>query len=350
MKKTCISAIVMLLVALTSCTDKGGYESSVQFGWDDFAEVHSLKGKSLEFDSLIMKPRDLQVFDSVLVVIDYSEEQLFHLFNLKTKKKIGSRVVAGNGPNDMLRPKFVKGCSDMLSAYDLASSRIVWFDIPTFMNVPSPSVAKAVHSDKPFFVNVVKFGSQLLSSAYESDNYQLRTFDKDGKCTGELVPYPVSHINYSPAEQRDAYYMDFVGHGKNGIAAFYCMTDLFEIHDASGRLKKRMHGPDCFYPIFKEVRNGDVVTSSPDEEATRDAYFSPCAVGDKLFVLYDGDFLNNPNNDGSCSSLFVFSWDGTPEIRYTLDDPITSFCVDVKNRKVYGISKTPEYHIVEYSY
>ena len=144
--------------------------------------------------------------------------------------------------------------------------------------------------------------------------------------------------------------MNFISDGKNRIAVFYSMTDLFEVYDNTGHLLTRMHGPDCFFPIFKEVHDGDVVTSAPDEDLTRDAYFSPRSVGDKLFVLYDGDFLNDPNNDGSCSTLFVFSWDGKLEMQYQLDDPIYSFNVDAKNRKIYGISKTPEYHIVEYSY
>ena len=350
MKNYHLLLVVLLSVLFFSCVDKGGYEKAVRFSRDDFKEIRTLKGKTMEFDTPILRPRDLQILDSVLVVIDYNEDRLFHLFDLNTMKKMGSRVVSGGGPNDMLRPKFVKGDSDMLCAYDLASSRIVWFDIPNFIEKEAPIVSKSINTENPLFVDAVKHGDKLLSSAYESDEFLLRSFDVNGKSTGEMVPYPVSHISYTPDEQRDAYYMNFISDGKERIAVFYSMTDLFEVYDNAGRLLTRMHGPDCFFPVFKEVHDGDVVTSVPDNDLTRDAYFSPRSVGDKLFVLYDGDFLNAPNNDGSCSTLFVFSWDGDLEMQYQLDDPIVSFCVDAVNKKIYGISKTPEYHIVEYSY
>ena len=350
MRKTSFFAVMLLMMAFVSCADKDGYEKADRFGRDDFKEVRALKGRTLEFDTPILRPRDLQILDSVLVVIDYNEEKLFHLYDLNTMTKMGARVVSGGGPNDMLRPKFVKGDSDMLCAYDLASSRIVWFDIPDFVSKEAAIVSKSVNTDNPLFGDVVMHGGKLLSCAYESDEFQLRAFDENGKSTGEMLPYPVSHISYTPDEQRDAYYMNFISDGKERIAVFYSMTDLFEVYDNTGRLLTRKHGPDCFFPIFKEVHDGDVVTSVPDDDQTRDAYFSPRSVGDKLFVLYDGDFLNDPNNDGSCSTLFVFSWDGELEMQYQLDDPIYSFNVDAKNRKIFGISKTPEYHIVEYAY
>ena len=51
-----------------------------------------------------------------------------------------------------------------------------------------------------------------------------------------------------------------------------------------------------------------------------------------------------------CKELFGFSWDGIPQTRYLLSDAIFAFDVDVKHHKIYGISDSPEYHIVEYNY
>ena len=155
MKNYHLLLVVLLSVLFFSCVDKGGYEKAVRFSRDDFKEIRTLKGKTMEFDTPILRPRDLQILDSVLVVIDYNEDRLFHLFDLNTMKKMGSRVVSGGGPNDMLRPKFVKGDSDMLCAYDLASSRIVWFDIPNFIEKEAPIVSKSINTENPLFVDAV---------------------------------------------------------------------------------------------------------------------------------------------------------------------------------------------------
>ena len=87
-----------------------------------------------------------------------------------------------------------------------------------------------------------------------------------------------------------------------------------------------------------------------DYDLGKDAFFSPKNAGDSFFVLYNGRNRNEKDHNSSCTKLLSFSWDGTPECVYTLDDPIFTYCVDAKHRKIYGVSTTPEYHIVEYSY
>lgn len=342
--------VFFLLVATASCSLKDHYEQATSYSYQDFKEEKSLKGKTLEFDSLIMAPRDIRVYDSLLVVIDYSENKLFHVYNLNTHKKIGSHVMRGNGPQDMLRPKFIRNDGQEIIAYDATSSKVCWYELSSFLSEDLVKAKKLVKTKEPLFVDAALLENKILSCSYLSPDSQLSVFDNDGEKETDIIGYPTSTISYSEAEKRDGYYMNFTSNGEDRIAVFYSMTDLFEIYGKDGTLLNRMHGPDFFFPHFKEHRSGDVVTSAPDDDLTRDAFFCPQFADESLYVLYDGDFLNNPDNDASCPSLFEFSWDGKPLTRYMLDDPLVSFCVDVKNRKFYGISRIPEYHIVEYNF
>ena len=160
----------------------------------------------------------------------------------------------------------------------------------------------------------------------------LYLFDKQGQKIRSFAGFP-DGVKSEPNEQRsDMYQMGYVSNGKDRVAITYYMTDIIEVIDAEGNVLRHLQGPEKF-----------------SYEAGKDAFFSPKNAGDSFFVLYNGRNRNEENHNSSCNKLLSFSWDGTPERVYTLDDPIFTYCVDVQKRKVYGVSTTPEYHIVEYS-
>ena len=48
--------------------------------------------------------------------------------------------------------------------------------------------------------------------------------------------------------------------------------------------------------------------------------------------------------------MFVFDWDGNPKQILLLDQGIFAFTVDKENKKIYGISDKPDFHLVAFSY
>ncbi len=333
-----------------SCSSGNKYESAETFTFDSFPEVKRLKGRTLEFDSLTMRPKALLVCDSLLMTIESGNGKLLHLFNLNTMQKMGERVVRGQGPNDMIQPYFLDAEGGVIRLLDMATSRVFHYDLKAFVKQGTPKPLQRIKLEKPVFINAARAGGKLMGFAYKP-SCQLSVFNEvNGKLEKEMIGYPVSGISYTDQEKMDAYYMNFTTDGKGRIALCYSMTDLIEFYDTEGTLLKRMHGPDGFFAHFREVRKGKVITSAPDASLTRDAYFSPCNAGDKLFVLYNGKYMNAPDYDSNSSYIFTFSWDGTPEAVYQLDDPVFTFTIDAGKRKIYGISNRPEYHIVEYDY
>ncbi len=333
-----------------SCSSGNKYESAESFTFDSFSEVKHLKGRTLEFDSLTMRPKALQVCDSLLITIESRSEKLLHLFNLNTMQKMGERIVRGQGPNDMLQPRFLDAEDGVLRLIDMATSRVFHYDLASFVAKATPTPLQCIRLEKQVFIGAARAGGKLMGYAYRP-SHQLTVFNEaDGKLEKEMIGYPVSDISYTEQEKMDAYYMNFTTDGQGRIALCYSVTDLIELYDTEGTLLKRLHGPDGFFARFKEVRKGEVITSAPDASLARDAYFSPCYADGKLFVLYDGEHVNAPDHDSNSGYILTFSWDGKPEAVYHLDDPVFTFTVDAGKRKIYGISNRPEYHIVEYDY
>ena len=346
-----INFILLAFIALlASCnTNKSDYENATTFSYSDFKTEKDLRATTLEFDSLIMRPVDLMAFDSILITIEMGKENIFHVYNMNTKTHINQCIKKGQGPNDMLYPEFMNSSANSIRIIDLQTSTVYEYDVNDFITNPLPKATKRTKLESQVFIMAEQVEDKIFSNAYYGVDEQLYAFDLNGRKTGTIIDYPTTSVSQTDMEKVDAYYKKFTSNGKDKIAICYYMTDLIEIYNLDGVLQKRTHGPEQFYSHFKEYQNGPVVGSSP-VEGSRDAFICPKNAGDEFFVLFNGGFIDEPDHSTSSNQLFSFSWHGAPQKRYNLDDPIYSFTVDNKNKKIYGISDIPEFHVVEYSY
>lgn len=346
--KTKITCLLLAACMLLSCSQEK-YLDARPFGFDDFETEIDLKGRTLEFDDLIMNPSGLQVYDSILVTLEYEGEKLCNVYNLNTRKKIGERLSRGQGPDDMLMPSFIDNDGESIQIVDMATSTIYKYDLNDFIANDAPHPVSKAKLEEAINSGMQMVGDKLIGYPYFKE-HQLYVFDTEGRKIGEFADFPQSTIDYSDIEKVDAYYMGFASNGTDRIAICYYMTDLIDIYDSLGVLKNRMHGPEHFFSYFEETHDADGTTSRQVRGKNRDAYFSPRGAGSQLFVLYNGGFVDDEAHSSYCHRLFSFSWDGTPQKIYNLDDAIFTFCVDKKRQKIYGVSCTPDNHIVEYSY
>lgn len=341
---------LILILMFTSCIHGEKYEGTESFTWNDFTEVRSLQGTTLSFDSLVMCPTDILVRDSILLLIDKYEDRQIQLYNLDTMKKIGSRINSGQGPNDVLQPIFMGSDNENLRISDMVTSRVLEYSLIDFIKNEKTEPLTRIQTEKRMMPCVEQMGNDIYGYIM-SPKHQIAIFDTmDGKLKQEIVEFPESSITYTDTERMDAYYMNFATNDRDRLAVCYSMTDLISFYRKDGTLIKQIHGPEGFFPYFKEIHHGEVVTSSMDRDRNRDAYFSPVNVGNQLFVLFDGEHVSAPDHDMLCEYILTFTWDGIPQMAYKLDDPVFAFTVDAEKRKIYGISNSPEYHIIEFTY
>ena len=342
---------LLLLAAcvLVSCSPKDKYADARTFGFDAFGKEIKLEGKVLSFNDSVMRPQGIQVYDSVLITLEYGGGKLCHLFNLNTGDKIGERLTQGQGPDEMIMPRFMGIDGSCLRFFDMASSAVYKYDVADFIVNPDPKPLERVKLSENVQGDMQMLGENMIGFSYFKD-HQLFEFNSSGEKIKEFAEFPKSSVSYSDIERADAFYMGFTTNATDKVAVCYYMTDLIEIYGADGALRQRIHGPEQFFAHFKELRDGETLTSTMVKGVNRDAYFFPQNAGDKFFVLYNGGYVDEENHSSSCHRLFSFSWDAVPGNIYRLDDPVFNFCVDKDRKKIYGISSTPEFHIVEYDY
>lgn len=333
---------------LISCSPQSKYQHSILIEWDDFETTESLKGNVVTFDSLLMKPWLLHVYDTLLITANLSTDKLLHVFNLKNKKQIAQRIPMGQGPTEMLNPFFIPVDSGLF-LFDLGKSAISKYNVSDFVTSMTPSSYERIKLSEPIMSEVVLVEDGIIGSPYHPE-YAYLKFDKSGNKIGTFGERPVSDITYSDIEIVDAYRSVLTSNRKDKVAVCYYWTDLLEIYDKSGKLEKRIHGPEHFYPHFQGYNDGGMMYSKTIPGKSRDAYYCPVSVGEQIFVLFNG---KNPDKEGYnilADRIFVFGWDGTPHKIYELDRGISYMDIDEKNKKIYGISDDPEYQIIEFTY
>ncbi|MCE2617502.1 MAG: BF3164 family lipoprotein [Phocaeicola sp.] len=347
MKKKIFSIVALIaFTCICSCSHIKTFKDAKTFDFSDFKETKDLKGTTLEFDSIIMRPSLILTHDSILLTIEYNREKLVNLYNLRTKKMVGEKITHGQGPDDMLIPKFMNSNDSLLLIYDVGTSTVFEYAWLDFINDPNPTPLNKVKLDTRIF-----FGLQKISNHYIGNNYiksnRFTLFDKNGKNIKEFIAYPYAPYAMTNVEKREAYSTSLLSNGIDKIALFYNVTDLIEIYDINGNLQKRLHGPKHYLPHFKEHNDG-TISKALAEKGNFDTYFSPIDWGDKIMALFQ-DTPYDETNPNITPKLMTFSWKGKPLTVYNLDCSIFTFCINKKTNKLYGISNNPEFHIVEFN-
>ncbi|WP_459190094.1 BF3164 family lipoprotein [Parabacteroides sp. APC149_11_2_Y6] len=348
MKNLTYTLLLLLLSTMLACTSSNKYQHSISINKNSFPIKQALYGSNIEFDSILMKPFQLQVYDTLLITYNQNTDKLFHIFNLKSKKKIGERISMGQGPTEMIMPWFIQN-QDVISIFDMGTSTISKYTISEFITNPDPIPYQQIKIKEQFFGEIGFLGENIIGSLYRPE-YPLYLFNNAGEQIKGFGSYPISNFNYTNAEIIDAYRSIIITNQVDRVAICHFFTDLIDIYDNNGTLISRIHGPEHFFPKFKEYTDGNVITTRPVNKTYKDAFYSPVNVGDDFFVLYNGKNVGEKDYNLLAEKIFVFDWEGTPKKIFSLDQGISRISVDKRNKKIYGISNEPEYHIVEYSY
>ncbi len=124
------------------------------------------------------------------------------------------------------------------------------------------------------------------------------------------------------------------------ILLSYRYTDVIEIYNKKGELKYSLQGPESFNIEFQPRQRGMGKTKD-----TRKAYVNSYVTEENIYLLYSG-CKRQDKNWSNGMELFVFSWDGKPLKRYTLEEPIYAFAIDEKEQLLYSYSLETENLIV----
>lgn len=341
----------VLSVLFISCESHKEYENCSHLVWSDFPEVIQLKGKALEFDEPIMRPSYIYLTDSFLIVKEDKAEFLLHKYNMNSLKKESECFTFGSGPNEFLWIQSIQFDDSCLWLADSQNASVSQYSKRNVLLSDSSEVEqiRKIYFADHFKSLIVLPDSQFVAIIANPNKKRLSYYNFKGNFIDTKGDYPKFGNEFTAFENLEGFDCNMIlSPDKNRLFLFHMFTDLIEIYNLRGELKKRIHGPDCFFPEVNQISQDDLIRVGSIPDKSRDAYFCPVVVADKIYVLYSGAYYNPMKPAYLLNNIFVFDNEGVPLKRYSLDMPICGLAVDPNTNTLYGISDDPEFHVIKF--
>ena len=354
MKKQIITYTLILSLPLLFFSCRGySYRDARTFSQSDIKKTIYLTGEIIEIDEVLI-PGNLFLFDSLLFTRNAGHSEFISVFHRRDMSKIGSFIEFGGGPGEFVEIlRNIQFQDSLVWIFDGRASRTVnKYHISQFLQPGTIYPLEVIHLPDPFGGALITPNRIVTKGSLHHIHSRFSIYDLQGNFIENKGTLPDTGTRLTELELHESFSATMALH-PDGEAIFvaYKATDLIEIYDANGNLKTRVHGPDQFFPIRQEVRDGNLARVRSISGRTRDAYFFPVAFSDEIWVVYDGGVFDPSVAYGFLSNrIIVFDWEGNPLRQYITDVGIYGLAVDRENRVIYALTIAPEHAFVRFRF
>lgn len=341
---------ILAAILLSACSQQQSKIGATPFGSEAFTQQILLECEPVDFADPVLRPVKLAVVDSFLILINAHTGTFIQRFNLLSLEQTGEFIDFGSGPDEMIAPIGLFADTAGVSILDGAKQELFMYSTANFCLQDEPSKRSSIRFDT-YVDNMSELSDGRFVGTVRQEGYKRLTFyDSKGSFINTEGIYPFSDLFDSHQSQlllAGSSCSLITNEQKTKICIAYMLSDLIEIYDSAGQLLKRVHGPDQFLPEVASEEMGEVQLVKHTKDKTRDAYFSPVSYRNEIYVLYSGRMYDPDNHDMKSDQILVFDWDGTPQRSYTLATPIYAFTIDPQKGVLYGLSDSPEFHVIK---
>ncbi|MDR0698553.1 MAG: TolB-like 6-bladed beta-propeller domain-containing protein [Tannerella sp.] len=338
-----------LVFLLYSC-NKPEYSNSKTFSDKDLPEEIQLTAETVELTD-IYKPINLYIRDSILFTVNSGQEFFLTAYHMKNKEKIGDYLPFGNGPDEYLFLRTLQFEDSILWAFDTAKKRALQYHFSRLIYYNEQTPSKIINL-KDLFDRGLVINGKLYANSVEHPDARFSVYDENGEWIRNIGEIPAIDPSISIHEKRESYVCNMsLNPDDHSIFVAYMPTDLIEIYDSEGHLKARSHGPDRFFPVREEVKDGNTLRVRSIPNKTRDGYFAPVTFEDEIWSIYSGKYFDPQANHSFLNNrIIVFDWKGNPVRQYITDIPFFALAVDRTEQYIYAIAINPEFSIIRFNY
>jgi len=338
---------LILFGACDSIKENSNYST---FTWDSISILEKkLSGKKFVIEEMIMPEMLLYKENKLIATEAASEGSLVHILDGDRLKYLFSTGAVGYGPGEMpkawtiesgLNPNTFWAYSlegKVFSEYGLENSG----DSKAITQVKQTedfylAVGLTWSSDSTFMTFLVRGEDKFVE--FNTDGTRLKGYGKwKGLVPGDFEDHVIADLHQGK----------LMGDPKAGkFIKASILRDHLEILDKKSGQIIEINGPENAIPEFQAVDAGAVITSD-HPLAYMDAFLGKSYV----FGLYSGKTDSEISEQGRGETdLFVFDLSGNVKAFLKLDTPISSFTVDEKGQRIFGITTDREPGVVVFDY
>lgn len=337
------------MILSISCSEKSDELVQISnakiFSNNDIKEIHKVNHEIFN-DSFIGYPVRVILIDTFLIAADMKKDSILNIFSTRSKEYLGNYISRGSGPNELIT------CSSMTESNN---SKSFWtFDISS-RKFSECNIDSLLNNNTKFnkTINFNKIKSELIAinqPQWISDNtlicnslfkYNERFFILDKELNIKKKVYNSNlniHEKFSEKILGDIFssFID-IKPDRSKIAVAGRYLDLLEIYDNNGDLLTMTKGPTKDFNFKFDIENSLNQGSLIKLPETKRGYIGIKTTNNYIYLLYSGKDRKNPDHYSFSNIIYTFDWNGNPIKKYELDAQISSFEIDEKENKIYGL-------------
>lgn len=331
---------------LISCTSPNAKKINYigEIKWDDSC---TLNMHLLNDTSLWKYPRQIECFDSVLIILDDIDNHFLHLYNANNGSFMLNFSKKGQGPGELLSCEKFHLFKDKkkLSVYDIMSKKIVIYDIDSMLigkvicdefyfdysKLPNDEVPTIIY-------DMIPYGDSLYLVKGNHSNIRYGIYShKNNSILKLYTTYLMDSFNYNSKEEVWSVFSSntFTLIRPDNLRLINAtriggILEFFKIDDKTDQISS-LHNMFFYEPIYS-IAQGSKPIFVVSNENTLFGFEDVYVTNDYIYtLLYNSDAKKKPQ------SISIFNWDGKPANKIFLEKPVTKICVDENNRKLYTL-------------
>lgn len=289
--------------------------------------------ESIELGELL----DMVAFDSILIINEAFEEQIFKYFNV-TNGNLGSNFVnRGKGPNELMFPGLMCALDDSIfSTYEANKKQLVYFNVHDI-------IANFHQFEKTIDTNLsdlIIFQSYPLNDSliiftgiFEDGKYCLYNSLSENMIITVEFPDDENHQEENNFIKSMAHQGEIAIKPDKRKFVFVCRNGYFDICSVSQNElflenRKLYHLSD-----YKVI--GDNVVAHSSKSAY--AFHSVEATNSYIYMIYSGRTQDEFGSEYVAgNNILVYDWNGNPVVNFKTDRYLHRMTLDGKNLIIYG--------------
>jgi len=345
-----INLCIIWVILSFGCSADKDNPNEKTFTWNSISSLEKqLSGKKILIEELKMPDMLLYKNDKLLITESAPGDTFVHVVDGNSLEYLFSTGAVGYGPGEIPDVWTIEGGLDPDTFWVYSLEGKVFSEY-ALENSADPRALDQFQQKEDFYLAMgITWGSDSTFMTFlVRGEDKFVEFNTDGKRLGSYGKWkglvPGDFDDHVIADLHQGKLMGDPKVGKFIKASI--LRDHFEILDKKSGQIIRIDGPENSIPEFQAVDAGAVVTSDHPL-----AYMDASLGKSYIFGLYSGKTDSEIREQGRGETdLFVFDLSGNVKGLLKLDTPISSFTVDEKGQRIFGITTDREPGVVVFDY
>lgn len=328
MKYIYITFFTLFALFVSSCKEHtmGGYKDSLS------CPNESLYAKALNNNFILASPRQLFLWDSLLVVIDKrNNDNLFYLFSTHNGTFLKGGGKKGEGPGEVLSPHNAHlSNKGTLSFWDINKDQIIEYNINELLSGTEKyyhehSLSRTESSTT--FLDVIALNSQYLYNG--NSNKHIGIYGLDSYIDSPILP-DVPSMEISRAIMNKAHWE--IAPNKNKMLRATSIGGIVQCYTIKENKIEECWNKKFFPPIYKLVEGVKPTWITWCKESQMG--FDNLYVTDQyIYLLLNGKFAKDKP---FANEILIMDWNGNLKKKFILNKTISTIAVDEKKQIIYA--------------